>query len=52
MFHSPIPRFDVPMYSVNVDHGALTAFHCSAIANSLILLAKHNLHTPGICLYP
>ncbi len=52
MFHSPIPRFDVPTYSVHVNRSAHTTFHCSAIVNSLISSAKHNLHTPGIFLYP
>jgi hypothetical protein len=29
MFNNPIPRFDVPSYSVHVDRGAHTIYHCT-----------------------
>ena len=51
MFHNPIPRFDVPTYSVHVDRGAHTSRHCAAQADELVLSAHDSDHNPGR-LYP
>jgi len=47
MFHNPLPRFDVPSYSIHVDHGAHVTFHCDAIARQLIISAPNANDTPG-----
>ncbi len=35
MFHNPLPRFDVPSYSIQVDCGVHVSFHDATIANQL-----------------
>ncbi len=52
MFHNPIPRFDVPTYSIHVDQGAHTSSHCATHACELVQSAKRALHNPGQRLYP
>jgi Fe-S cluster assembly iron-binding protein IscA len=47
MFHNPLPRFDVPSYSVHVDRGAHVTFHSDAIARQLIILAPNANDTQG-----
>ena len=51
MFHNPIPRFDVPTYSVHVDRGAHTSCLCAAQAHELVRSAHTSDHHPGR-LYP
>jgi len=46
MFHNPLPRFDVPSYSIHVDHGAHVTFHSDAIARQLIISAPNANDTP------
>jgi hypothetical protein len=52
MFHNPIPRFDVPTYSIHVDCGAHTLSFCAFQANDLVQSAKRDDQSPGWCLYP
>ena len=52
MFHNPLPRFDVPSYSIHVDRGAHVTFHCEAIARQLIILAPNANDTPGALTSP
>jgi hypothetical protein len=46
LFHNPLPRFDVPTYSVHVDAGAHTTFYSTALSGDLISSAQRTLHTP------
>ena len=46
MFHNPLPRFDVPSYSIHVDRGAHVTFHSDAIARQLIISAPNANDTP------
>ena len=48
MFHNPLPRFDVPSYSIHVDCGAHVSFHDAAIANQLLILGTLSVDTPGL----
>ncbi len=52
MFHNPIPRFDIPTYSIHVDCGAHTTSLCASRANDLLQLANHDAQSPGRCLHP
>jgi hypothetical protein len=45
MFHNPLPRFDVPSYSIHVDRGAHVTFHSDAIACQLIISAPNGNDT-------
>ncbi len=48
MFHNPLPRFDVPSYSIHVDRWAHVTFHCDAITHQLKKnLAPNANETPG-----
>jgi hypothetical protein len=47
MFHNPLPRFDVPSYSLHVDRGAHVTFYSDAIARQLVILAPNTNDTPG-----
>ncbi len=47
MLHNPLPRFDVPSYSIHVNRGAQVTFHSDAIARQLIILAPNANDTPG-----
>jgi hypothetical protein len=47
MFHNPLPRFDVPSYSIHVNCRAHVRFHNDAIARQLIILANNANDTPG-----
>jgi hypothetical protein len=40
MFNNPVPRFDIPTYSVHCNHGAHVVFHDDAACN--ILLTEHS----------
>ena len=46
LFHNPLPRFDVPTYSVHVDAGAHTTFYSAALSGDLFSSAQRTLHTP------
>ncbi len=48
MFHNPLPRFDVPSYSIHVNRGAHVTFNSDAIACQLIILAPNANDTPGV----
>jgi hypothetical protein len=37
MFNNPIPRFDVPTYSIHIDHGAHVTFHDQALWSNFVL---------------
>jgi hypothetical protein len=52
MFHNPLPRFDVPSYSIHVDRGAHILFHDAAITRQLISTASHAPAPPGVLLPP
>ncbi len=52
MFHNPSPCFDVPSYSIHVDHGVHVLFHNTAIARLLISTASHASDTSGLLLPP
>ncbi len=52
MFHNPLPRFDIPSYSIHVDRGAHVLFHDTAIACQLFLTASHASDTSGLPLQP
>jgi hypothetical protein len=52
MFHNPLPRFDVPSYSIHVNRGAHMAFYSDAIACQLIILAPNANDTPGVLHFP
>ena len=41
LHHNPLPRFDVPTYSVHVDAGAHTTFFCTVSAYALSPSAQH-----------
>ena len=47
MFHNPLPRFDVPSYSVHADRGAHVTFHSDTIACQLIISAPNANDTQG-----
>jgi hypothetical protein len=40
MFANPLPRFDVPTYSIHVDRGAHVAFHDQALCDILLFEAS------------
>jgi hypothetical protein len=40
MFNNPVPRFDIPTYSVHCDHGAHVTFHNNATCT--VLMAEHS----------
>jgi hypothetical protein len=46
LYHNPLPRFDVPTYSVHVDAGAHTTFYSAALLGDLFSSAQRTLHTP------
>jgi len=46
LYHNPLPRFDIPTYSVHVDAGAHTSFYCAAFASALSLSVQRGHHTP------
>jgi hypothetical protein len=46
LYHNPLPRFDVPTYSVHVDAGAHTTFYSAALSGDLLSSAQRTLHTP------
>jgi hypothetical protein len=48
MFHNPLPRFDVPSYSIHVNRGAHVTFHSDTNACQLMILAPNANHTPGM----
>jgi hypothetical protein len=48
MFHNPIPPFNVPSYSIHVDHCAHIHFHDAAISRQLILAASLDPTSPGM----
>ncbi len=52
MFHNPLPRVDVPSYSIHVDRGAHVSFHGAAIACQPMILTSHTIDTPGTLLMP
>ena len=52
MFHNPLPRFDVPSYSIHVDRGAHVLIHDAAITCQLILTASHASAPSGLLLPP
>ena len=52
MFNNPIPQFDIPSYSVHVDHGAHTVYHCKDRAKDLMSWAKCLDHGPASPFYP
>jgi hypothetical protein len=52
MFHNPLPRFDVPSYSIHVDRGVHVLFYETAIARQIILTASHASDTSGLPLPP
>ena len=47
LHHNPLPRFDVPTYSVHVDAGAYTSFYCAVLASALSSSAQREHHTPN-----
>ncbi len=51
MFHNPLPRFDVPSYSIHVDRGAHVLFHDATITRQLISTASH-ASEPSVLLLP
>ena len=46
LFHNPLPRFDVPTYSVHVNAGTHTTFYSAALSDDLFSSAQRTLHTP------
>ncbi len=52
MFHNPLLHFDVPSYSIHVDHGVHVSFHDAAMACQLLLSTSHAIDTPGMLLLP
>ncbi len=52
MFTNPIPRFDIPSYSVHVDRGVHTVYHCKDRAMDLVSWAKCPDHGPSSPLHP
>jgi hypothetical protein len=52
MFHNPLPRFDVPSYSIHVDRGAHVQFHDATLSRQLVLAASHATDTPGALYSP
>jgi hypothetical protein len=52
MFHKPLPRFDVPSYSIHVDCGAHVLFHDATITRQLISMASHASEPSGLLLPP
>jgi hypothetical protein len=46
MFHTPLPRFDVPSYFIHIDHGVHVSFHAAAIANQPLILGTLCVDTP------
>ena len=52
MFHNPVPRFNVPTYSVHIDRGAHMSGFCAVHANQLVASAPIDAATLGRHLYP
>ena len=52
LYHNPLPRFDVPTYSVHVDAGAHTSFYCTALASALSSSAQREHHTHQLANIP
>ena len=48
LYHNPIPRFDVPTYSVHVDAGAHTSFYSAVLASIISSSAQREHHTPKV----
>ena len=46
LYHNPIPRFDVPTYSVHVDASAHTSFYSAVLASVLSSSAQRVNHPP------
>jgi hypothetical protein len=40
MFNKPLPKFDVPTYSIHVDHGAQVTYHDKALCDLLLFEAS------------
>ncbi len=40
MFNNPLPKFDVPTYSIHVNHGAHVMYHDKALCNLLLFEAS------------
>ncbi len=47
MFHSALLQFDVPSYSIHIEHGVHVTFHNAAISCQLILATSQAGATPG-----
>jgi hypothetical protein len=52
MFYNPLPRVDVPSYSIHVDRGVQVLFHGAAITCQLISTASHSSEPSGLLLPP
>jgi hypothetical protein len=52
MFGNPLPRFDVPTYSIHVNRGAHVQFHDKALSNVLLFEASRASHSPSNRRYP
>jgi hypothetical protein len=52
MFGNPLPRFDVPTYSIHVDRGAHMQFHDKALCDVLLFEASRASHSPSDRRYP
>jgi hypothetical protein len=47
MSHNALPQFNVPSYSIHIDHGARVTFHNAAISCQLILTTSQAGAAPG-----
>ncbi len=52
MFQNPIPKFDVPTYSIHVNHGAHVTYHNQAHTDILCFEASHTSNSAHDRCYP
>jgi hypothetical protein len=48
MFHNPLLGFNIPSYSIHIEHGAHVSFDDAAISCQLVLSTSHVGSTPGM----
>ena len=52
MFNNPLPRFDVPTYSIHVDRGAHVTYHDKALCDLLLFEAPRTSNSASNRLWP
>jgi hypothetical protein len=52
MFQNPLPRFDVPTYSIHIDRGAHVSYHDENHCDNLRIVALQTSEDPGNRCFP